>query len=219
MSSVNSMLYTVQNMAPALLNVGSGKSSGYDDLSALNSALLGTSDTSSSSPASNWALGTTASPTGDTVTLAYKSIGDKVVGDMAGVTAQAINDHPELDGDYLIALIDTGSGREARVYSRSDILNNFEGTEEEKKQLQAQLDENPLMVFKSGDGLPETTPSDGAQALAKNLNAFLTTNGKTLNSLDKAGYDPLANMLGSPSMKKMLAAYASPLLGADTDDE
>ena len=62
---------------------------------------------------------------------------------MASVTAATIKEFPELDDDYVIVLVDDGQTREARVYSRKDILDNFEGTEAEKAALEKQLKENP----------------------------------------------------------------------------
>ncbi len=202
-------------MAPALLNIGGGaKGGGYDGLAALNSSLFGTSSSSSSNSLLNaLGLGNAASSSsfsGDKVSLNYKSIGDKIVGDMASVTAKTIKEFPELDKDYVIAVIDDGTGREARVYSRAEILANFKGTEEEKKSLEAQLAANPLMVFPNGNGLPETSSTNAARTLADNLNEFLKKNDKNLNTLVKAGYDPLADMLANSSMKKTLAAYAGP---------
>ncbi len=215
MSSVNNILYSVQNMAPAMLSVGGlSKGVNYDGLAAINSQLFGTSGASNSlvnsllgGDSSNGA----ASLSGDKVSLNYKSIGNKIISDMAGVTAETIKQFPELDKDYLIAIIDDGSGgREARVYSRAEILANFDGTEQEKKALEKELAQNTLMVFGNGKGLPESSESRGAQALANNLNAFLRKNDKNLNTLVKAGYDPLADMLADSSMKKTLAAYVGP---------
>lgn len=197
--SINNLLFNVQNMSPAMLNVGVGKTQNYNSLTELSS-LWGDSNSSSTSSLGSNGL--------DSVSLTYKKIGDKMVNDMASVTASVINQYPKLDGDYVIAIIDNGTTREARVYSRSEILDNFEGSDEEKKKLKAQLDENPLMVFNSATGLPDSARDAGSEQLAKKINEFLTTNAKSLDVLDKAGYDPLANMLGSSNMKKILAYYA-----------
>ncbi len=210
MSSINNVLFSIQNMAPALLNVGGGsKSNNYDSLAAINSSLFGTNNSSTNSLLNSIGLGN-GSSTSDKVSLNYKNIGDKIVSDMASVTAQTIKEFPELDKDYVIAIIDDGTSREARVYSRSEILANFEGTEKERKALEAQLAANPLMVFPNGNGLPETSSDKASQALADNLNEFLKKNDKNLNTLVKAGYDPLVDMLGNSSMKKILATYAGP---------
>lgn len=189
-------------MSPAMLNVGAGKTQNYGNLADLSS-LWGDSNSSSNSTSGLNGYGAT-----DSVSLTYKKIGDKMVNDMAAITADVIKQNPKLDGDYVIAIIDDGKTREARVYSRSEILDNFEGAKEEKEKLKAQLDKNPLMVFNNANGLPETAKDAGSQQLAKKINEFLSTNGKSLDVLDKAGYDPLADMLGSTTMKKILANYA-----------
>ncbi len=211
MSSINNILFSVQNMAPALLNVGGGsKGANYDSLAAINSSLFGTTNSSSNSLLNSLGLGGSNSSLSDKVSLNYKSIGNQIVSDMASVTAKTIKEFPELDGDYVIAIIDDGTNREARVYSRSEILDNFDGTEKEKKALEAELATNPLMVFANDKGLPETTSNEASQTLADNLNDFLKKNNKNFNTLVKAGYDPLTDMLGSSSMKKILAAYVGP---------
>lgn len=197
--SVNNLLFSVQNMAPALLNVGYGKTQNYSNLADLNSSLLNGS--------SNSLLDGLNGSTSDTVTLTYKNIGNKIVSDMAAVTANNIKENPNLDGDYVIAMIDDGSTREVRVYRRSEILENFQGTEDEKASLKKQLDENPLMVFNNSNGLPDTTGDSACQKLAGDLNEFLKANNKTLNTLSNAGYDPFADMLGSSTLKKILANH------------
>lgn len=202
--SINNMLFSIQNMSPALLNVGVNKTQNYNNLTELSS-LWGDSASSSSTT-----TGLTNSGT-DTVSLTYQKIGGQMVNDMAAATAQVINQYPELDQDYVIAVIDTGGSREARVYRRSEILANFEGTDQEKEALKAQLDENPLMVFNNANGLPDSAADPGSQALAKELNSFLSTNAKTLDVLSKAGHDPLADFLGDSLMKKILAYYAQAL--------
>ncbi len=196
--SINNLLFSVQNMAPALLNVGAGKTQNYSNLAAL-SGLWGDESSTSS---------TVDGTVTDKVSLTYKSVGDKVVSDMAAVTAKTIKQYPELDQDYVIAIIDDGASREARVYRRSEILENFQGTQAEKESLKKQLNENPLLVFNSAAGLPETAPDSASQQLSSNLNAFLKSSAKTLDALDAAGYDPLANMIGSSTMKKILANCA-----------
>ncbi|UQZ89640.1 hypothetical protein C4J81_10635 [Deltaproteobacteria bacterium Smac51] len=208
MSSVNNLLYSVQNMAPALLNIGAAsKSNNYDSLAAINSSLFGTNSTSSTN--SWWNDSSSSSSSTDKVSLTYKNIGQKVVTDMATVTADTIKQYPELDKDYVIAIIDDGTTREARVYRRSEILANFEGTEKEKKALENQLATEPLMVFSNGNGLPESASDKASQALTDNLNAFLKKNNGTLNTVSKAGYDAFADALGSSTMKKILANCAS----------
>lgn len=200
--SINNLLFSVQNMSPAMLNVGAGKTQNYSNLAEM-AGLWGENGSSSNSSSSLNGYGAT-----DSVSLTYKKIGDKMVNDMASITANVIKQYPDLDGDYVIAIVDDGKTREARVYSRSEILDNFEGTKEEKEKLKAQLDKNPLMVFNSASGLPDSAKDAGSQQLAKKINEFLSTNSKSLDVLDKAGYDPLADMLGSSTMKKILANYA-----------
>jgi len=201
--SVNNYLFSIQNMSPAMLSVGAGKTQNYGNLSELNS-LWGGADSSGSSSVSSL-MGNSNK---DTVSLTYKSIGQSVVTDMASVTAQAIKQYPELEKDYVIAIIDNGESREARVYKRADILENFKGTDAEKAALEKQLSANPLMVFNNANGLPETAEDKASQYLASKLNDFLKTNAKIFNTLDKAGFDPLADMLGSSTLKKILANYA-----------
>jgi len=202
MAGVNNLLFSVQNMAPAMLGVGVGKVQNYNNLAELN-GLLGTDSSSSLSSL----LGDNSTSAVDKVSLTYNAIGDKIVSDMASVTAGVIKQYPELDKDYIIAIVETDSGREARVYRRSEILDNFEGTEKEKAALKEELEKNSLMLFTSANGLPETSSDKASQALATELNSFLKTNSKTLDILDKAGYDPLAKYLGSSTLKKLMAEY------------
>lgn len=213
-STINNLLFSVQNMSPALLSVGVSKAQNYNNLSDLSSLWNSTADNGDSNPSNIYGTSTS-----DKVSLTYKSIGDKVVTDMAAVTAKAIKEYPSLDGDYVIAIVDDGANREARVYSRKTILENYAGTEAEKAALEKQMRDNPLMVFSNGNGLPDTAADAGSQKLAENLNAFLKTNGKTLNTLDKAGYDPLADMLSNTTLKKILANCASPITAAETADD
>ncbi|MDR1921268.1 MAG: hypothetical protein LBS31_05925 [Candidatus Adiutrix sp.] len=209
--SINGMLFSVQNMAPALLNVGVGKAQNYNSLSELSGLLSGESASAASTGAT------------DKVSLTFKNISEKIVTDMAAVTAETIKEFPELDNDYVIAVIDDGQTREARVYRRSDILENFEGSEEEKEALKASLDANPLLVYSSASGLPETSADEASQALAAKLNNFLKTNKKVIDILEKASYDPFASMTGSTYIKNILNACASPALkeeaAADKEEE
>ncbi|MDR1044013.1 MAG: hypothetical protein LBP33_02705 [Candidatus Adiutrix sp.] len=207
--SINNLLFSISNRSPAMLSVGVGQTQNYNNLADLSSSLF--SDSSSD----GGSLFSTSSA-GDTVSLTYKSIGDKIVSDLAGLTAGTIREYPELDGEYVIAIVDDGLSREARVYRRSDILDNFEGSEEEKAALKKELDSNPLMVFSNAGALPETSPDAASQQLAKNVNEFLKINSKTMNTLTKAGYDPLADMPGSDTLKKYLANFARAPL---TEDE
>jgi hypothetical protein len=204
-------------MAPAMLNIGGGsKANNYDALAAINSQLFGTGGATANSVLNNLLGGTGGqasggtSQAGDKVSLNYQSIGNAMVGDMAEITAETIKEFPELDNDYIIAVIDKNGSREARVYSRAEILANFDGTDSEKKALEKEMAANPLMVFNNSSGLPETGDNEAAQALSDNLNAFFQINDKNFNTLVNAGYDPLADMLGSSSMKKILANFVGP---------
>jgi hypothetical protein len=219
-STINNLLFSVQNMSPAFLSIGPGKTQNYSNLADMTSLLDATGNGGALSDLSGLTGAGSGTGSTDTVSLTYKNIGDKIVGDLAAVTAGAIKDNPSLDGDYVIALIDDGSGsREARVYSRKTILENFEGTAEEKEALKKQLEANPLMVFNNASGLPPTADDSASQNLAKSINTFLKTTDKTLNTLDKAGYDPLANLLGNSTMKKILANCANPFIVTDPPSE
>ncbi len=209
--AINNLLFSVQNMSPVMLSVGVGKTQNYNNLADLTNSLWGNDSTSNTNPL----LGNN-SGLGDTVTFTYKKIADQVVSDMAAVTADAIKKFPELDDEYVIAIIDDGTNREARVYKRSDILDNFEGTDKEKAELEKQLTNNPLMVFSSANGLSDTYDDEASKYLASGLNDFLKTNAKIFNTLDKAGFDPLSDLLGSSTLKKILANCAHPL---GTDEE
>ena len=211
--SINNLLFSVQNMSPAMLSVGAGKTQNYNNLSELSSSLWGTNSTNNSSNSSSLNSAT------DTVSLAYKNVGSKMVTDMAAVTADAIKQFPDLDKDYVIAIIDDGTTREARVYRRSEILENYGGTDEEKAALLKQLEANPLMVFNNANGLPPSSSDKASQYLSTELNSFLKTNSKTFDSLDKAGYDPLADFLSNSTMKKILASCANPVFDSVKDKE
>ncbi len=195
--SVNSLLYSIQNMTPIMFSVGTSKTQNYSNLAELFS--------DQSSESSNSLLSGIQS---DTVSLTYDSIGQQIITDMAEITASAIKEFPNLDDNYVVAVIDDGESREARVYLRSEILENFAGTEEEQAELNESLTDNSLVVFNNDTGLPATSEDIGAQSLAADLNTFLNTNSKTLGTLNNAGYDPFVDMLGDSIIKKILAYYA-----------
>jgi len=198
-----------------MLGIGgkSDKTQNYNNLAQL-SALLNGGDSTSNLLGSNSSNSTT-----DSVSLTYNKIGSKIVSDMAVVTANTIKQYPELDNDYVIVIVDDGTNREARVYSRKDMLENFEGTEEEKAVLEKELAANPLLVYNNANGLPETKNSTAYKQLAADINSFLNTNKKTMDVLDKAGYDPLANLLGNSTMKKIIANCALPVEVNKKEDE
>gem|GEM_PF-2548133 len=198
MTSINNMLFSIQHQAPALLQAGGGKTENYQNLAALGASLWG----------DQWpGLGSAGSRGEDMVSLAYQGIGQKIVSDLAGLTAEAIRADPSLDDDYFIALIETGGGREARVYRRSEILAAFEGTDEEKKALEAQLAANSLQVFSSAAGLPATSKDSTCRNLAAQMDMFLKTNHKSIEALKNAGFDPFLNLQGTSAAMKALMAY------------
>jgi hypothetical protein len=128
----------------------------------------------------------------DQVDLALDKVAQKIIEEIAALTAETIKENPEFQEDYVVAIIDDGQNREARVYSRAEILAAFEGTEEEKAKLAQSLDENPLLTYSSADNLPATSDNAAAQDLADKINGFLKTNGKLLNTLNSYGYNPFA---------------------------
>lgn len=212
-STINNLLFSVQNMSPALLSIGVGKAQNYNNLAELSS-LWNTSTDGGTNLSDLYGTSTT-----DKVSLTYQNIGNQIINDMAAVTAGVIKEYPSLDNDYVIAIVDDGVSREAKVYSRKTILDNYTGTEAEKAALKQQLEQNPLMVFSNNSGLPDSATDTGSQKLAANINSFLKTNSKTLNTLDKAGYDPLADMIGNSTLKKILANCANPMLEAEKTEE
>jgi hypothetical protein len=192
------MLFNIQSQAPAMLQVGGGKTENYQNLAALTEQFWGDSP---------WAgLGSASDRSQDLVSLAYQDIGRKIVSDMAGLTAEAILAEPSLDNDYLIALIETESGREARVYRRSEILAGFEGSAEGKSILEAQMAVDPLQVFAGSQGLPPTSSDPACRNLAAQLDSFLKTNAKTIGTLKIAGFDPFLEHRGSSAVLKALTA-------------
>ena len=196
MTNINNMLFNIQNHSPAMLQVGGGKTENYQNLAALTEQLWGNGQ---------WAgLGSASDRSKDLVSLAYQDIGRKVVSDMAVLTAEAIREEPGLDNDYLIAMVDTERGREARVYRRSEILASFEGEELGKMVLEAQMEANPLQVFTSAKGLPPTSDDPACRKLAEQLNNFLKTNSKTINTLKTAGFDPFQDHQASSAVLKLL---------------
>ncbi|MDR2724754.1 MAG: hypothetical protein LBC90_01540 [Candidatus Adiutrix sp.] len=198
MTNINNMLFSIQNQAPALLQVGGGKAENYQNLAALTEQWWGEGQ---------W-LGSATDRAQDMVTLAYQGIGQKVISDMAALTAEAIREEPGLDNDYLIILIETEKGREARVFRRSEILAGLdEGLE--KTILEAQMAANPLQVFESSQGLPPGFGDPACQRLAEQLNAFLKTNAKTLSTLNSAGFNPFLDHQGSSAVLKALTAYTA----------
>ncbi|MDR1041207.1 MAG: hypothetical protein LBR80_13790 [Deltaproteobacteria bacterium] len=177
--SINSILYTqgfIQR-EPALLNVGT-KQNNYESL---ESYLIQDQELSTYS----------GSKATDTVDLALDRVSSKVITEIAGLTAETIREHPEFKDDYVLAIIDAEDGtREARIYSREDIVASSGGTDAEKEALRQSLAKNPLAVFTSAEGLPGSSEGEAAQKLSKKVNEFLATNGKLLDMLDNYGFNP-----------------------------
>jgi hypothetical protein len=164
---------------PALLNLD--KTNNYDSLA----NYLAAQETSA----------TTAIT--DKVDLAMDKVAGKIITELAGITADTIGDYPELADDYVVAIIDGVNGREVRVYSRQEILDNSEGTEEEKKALAEQLAKEPLVAFSSAEGLPASSQNEASQELATKISEFLKINSKLLDSLEKYGFNPFTSLMGT----------------------
>jgi len=193
MTTINNMLFNIRNQAPALLQVGGGKTENYQNLASLSDSLWG----------NNSLMGSGGGKAQDMVHLAYQNIGRKVVSEMAVLTAEAIQAEPGLDNDYLIAVFDNESGRETRVYRRSEILAGFDGLE--KAVLETQMAADPLQVFSSAKGWPPGSSDPACRKLAAQLDNFLKTNAKTIGTLKNAGYDPFEEHQGSSALRKALA--------------
>ncbi|MDR2612507.1 MAG: hypothetical protein LBG06_06665 [Deltaproteobacteria bacterium] len=184
--SINSILFSqgLLTREPALLNVGS-RQNNYESLETYLQQ-----DDKLTSPAAS-----SSSTVSDTVDLALDRVAAKIVTELAGLTAGTISDYPEFRDDYVLTIIDSGDGsREARVYSREEIVESSGGTPEEKLALRQSLDGNPLAVFPSASGLPESSESPAAQDLTKKVNSFLTTNEKLLDLLDAYGFNPFEEL-------------------------
>jgi len=193
MTNINNMLFNIRNQAPALLQVGGGKTENYQNLASLTDSLWGKSEL----------MGSGGGKAQDMVHLAYQNIGRKVVSEMAALTAEAIQAEPGLDNDYLIAVFENESGRETRVYRRSEILAAFDGLE--KAVLETQMAADPLQVFSSAKGWPPASNDPACRKLASQLDGFLKTNAKTIGTLKKAGYDPFGEHQGSSALQKAMS--------------
>jgi hypothetical protein len=135
-----------------------------------------------------------ASVATDKVDLALDKVSSKMISELASLCAETIVDHPEFQDDYVLAIVDDGSGnREARVYSREEIVQNYE-TEEEKAAALEALKKEPLVVFSSSVGIPESSDSEAAKELQEKVTKFLTTNEELLNLLDTYGYNPFEQL-------------------------
>ncbi|MDR3203673.1 MAG: hypothetical protein LBV23_02850 [Deltaproteobacteria bacterium] len=179
--SINSILFTTTSgiYEPALLNVG--KTNNYDKLAAYLAQ--------EEQPV--------ASQVTDQVDLALDKVADKIISELASITANTIGDYPQLSDDYVIAVIDDANGIQARVYSRQAIVDSFEGTEEEKKSLLDELNKQPLKAYPSSYSLPASDQSEASAALANKINTFLSQNGKLLDLLETYGYNPFSAIAAS----------------------
>ncbi|MDR2142675.1 MAG: hypothetical protein LBR11_13000 [Deltaproteobacteria bacterium] len=178
--SINSVLFQNSSYVrePALLGVD--RSRNYESLAEYLTGQQSAATTAASAQ------------TLDQVDLALDKVSDKMLSEIAALTAEVIKDNPEFQSDYVLAIIEDGQNRQARVYSRAEILASFEGTEEEKAQLAQSLAENPLLTYSSAANLPQSSESPAALALAEKINSFLSSNEKLLNTLDKYGFNPFA---------------------------
>ena len=192
MTNINNMLFNIRNQAPALLQVGGGKTENYQNLASLTDSLWGKSEL----------MGSGGGKAQDMVHLAYQNIGRKVVSEMAALTAEAIQAEPGLDNDYLIALFENESGRETRVYRRSEILSAFDGLD--KAVLETQMAADPLQVFSSAKGWPPGSSDPACRKLASQLDNFLKTNARTIGTLKNAGHDPFSEHQGSSALRKAM---------------
>jgi hypothetical protein len=181
--SINSILYAqgLYPREPALLKVGTRPNT-YESLEAY---LSQDSELSSAS----------ATTAAYTVDLALDRVASKIITELAALTAETIGDHPDFKDDYVLTIIDSGDGgREARVYSREEIVESSGGTSEEKAALRQSLAKSPLVVVSSAEGLPESSDSEAARGLAKKVNEFLTTNEKLMDLLDSYGFNPFKEL-------------------------
>ncbi|MDR0622792.1 MAG: hypothetical protein LBJ61_13110 [Deltaproteobacteria bacterium] len=178
--SINSVLFNTNSSLrePALLNLD--KTSNYDSLA----SYLASEETS-------------ASTITDKVDLAMDKVADKIITELAGITAETIGDYPDLGDDYVVAIIDGEGGREVRVYSRQEIIEASQGTEEEKKALAEQLAKEPLVAYSSAEGLPASSQNEASLALADKISSFLKINSKLLDSLEKYGYNPFTALMNN----------------------
>jgi hypothetical protein len=126
-----------------------------------------------------------------TVNLNLKSIGEKVITDMAGEAASYLADNEELSEDYVLAVVDLPDGTyEARAYRKSELLESIEDPHA-KAIMKQSLENNTLLHLEDAKELPKT-PSDDAELVdfAKKIQTFLDKNQKTISMLDKGGYMP-----------------------------
>jgi hypothetical protein len=176
--SINSILFSTNSSLrePALLNID--KTDSYDSLANYLSS-----------------ASTTSAAITDKVDLALDQVAGKIISELASITADTIGDYPDLANDYVVAIIDGSEGREVRVYSRQEILDATDGTDEEKAALAEELAKQPLIAYSSAEGLPASSQSEASQALATKISEFLNLNSKLLDTLDKYGFNPFKALM------------------------
>ena len=119
------------------------------------------------------------------VTLGLENVGDRLVTDLAGITADYLVENPDLEDDYVLVIVDDPTqGRVARAYHPEDLVADLEG--EDKEEAIEKLREQQLVYHDSLEDLPDMDESDEAlMGLAEKAQAFLDQNEKLLNLLGK----------------------------------
>lgn len=186
--TVNSLLYKSQYSSSLLGILDSGRNAGATSGSALAN-LLSTDGAGSSLLSS-----TNGS---DTVSLALSGISSRFMDDLAKETANYLKDQPDLQNNYVLAVINGQDGqREVKVYRRSELVASQAKTEAGQTLLNSRLQKNPILCYSSTDQLPmETNPNDREAAeLSERLNKFLKKNEKVLNFLEREGFSPFSTL-------------------------
>lgn len=135
----------------------------------------------------------------DTVSLALAGVSDRFLEDLAQETAAYLKDHPSLQDDYVLAVINGQNGqREIKVFRRSEVVASQAGTAAGQKLLDGQLKKNPILCYSSASQLPmKMNPDDAETAeLSARLSKFLEKNKKLLNLLDREGFSPFNTLAG-----------------------
>jgi hypothetical protein len=119
------------------------------------------------------------------VTLGLEKVGDRLVTDLAQITADYLIENPDLEDNYVLVIVDDPTqGRIARAYNPEDLVTDLEG--EEKEEAIKRLIEQGLVYHDRLDELPEVDESDEELlGLAESAQAFLDQNEKLLNLLEK----------------------------------
>jgi len=124
------------------------------------------------------------------VSLSLEKVSDRLLLDLAGETADYLSDKTELAEDYCIVVTgDNDSGREARAYRISDLLERVD--EDKREEIEKQLKEERLLFFEDDEGIPDTPEDDEElQGLADVVQGFLDKNEKVINMLSSGGCWP-----------------------------